>query len=76
VRLKDHGTVTPGALLNYIAGELPRSLVPRYVDLRQDFPRTDTEKIRKAALREEGRNGITPSTWDATTGTKVGENTK
>ena len=76
VRLKDNGTVTPRALLDFIAGELPRSLVPRYVDLRQDFPRTDTEKIRKAALREESQNGITPSTWDATTGTQVGEHTK
>jgi carnitine-CoA ligase len=76
IRLKDSGTVTPRALLDFMAAELPRNMVPRYVELRQDFPRTDTEKIRKAALREEGQKGITTSTWDITTGANVGEHEK
>jgi carnitine-CoA ligase len=66
--LKENTAITPRALLDHMATELPAYLVPRYVDLRQNFPRTDTEKIRKAALRDEGERGLTEATWDAKTG--------
>jgi crotonobetaine/carnitine-CoA ligase len=66
--LKEGSTLTPRALLDHMASELPASLVPRYVEIRTAFPRTDTEKIRKAALREEGQRGLTANTWDSTTG--------
>lgn len=69
--LKEGAALSPRGLLDHMAGELPASLVPRYVEIRTNFPRTDTEKIRKAALRDEGRRGLTPTTWDATTGTVV-----
>jgi crotonobetaine/carnitine-CoA ligase len=65
--LKEGFSVTPSALLDHMAAELPPSLVPRYVELRQTFPRTDTEKIRKAGLRDEGQKGLTATTWDAAT---------
>ena len=63
--LKQGAALTPEELLAHMASELPRYLVPRYVDLRQQFPRTDTDKIRKAALRDEGQKGLTETTWDA-----------
>ena len=66
--LREGARITPRELLDHMSAELPGYLVPRYVDLRQQFPRTDTEKIRKAALRAEGQRGITGTTWDATTG--------
>ncbi len=66
--LKQGAALTARELLDHMQAELPAYLVPRYVDLRDRFPRTDTEKIRKAALRAEGERGLTPSTWDSETG--------
>jgi crotonobetaine/carnitine-CoA ligase len=71
--LKEGISLTARALLDHMAAELPAGLVPRYVELRTQFPRTDTEKIRKAGLRDEGRKGLTASTWDAMTGELVNE---
>ena len=36
-------------------------MVPRYVDVVADLPRTPTEKIRKDVLRDRG---VTATTWD------------
>lgn len=66
-RLKDGMSLTPRALLAHMEAELPAYLIPRYVELRAAFPRTDTDKIRKAALRAEGEKGLTETTWDSTT---------
>ena len=71
--LKEGTGLTPRALLDHMAAELPPYLVPRYVELRTQFPRTDTEKIRKAGLRAEGHRGLTPGTWDAESGALLGE---
>jgi carnitine-CoA ligase len=49
------------AFLRHIAGELPYFAVPRYVRVVDDLPRTPTQKVRKAALRDAG---ITPDAWD------------
>jgi len=70
--LKEGATLTHRALLDHMAAELPAYLVPRYVELRTDFPRTDTEKIRKAGLRSEGERGLTPGTWNAERGAILG----
>lgn len=66
--LKAGAQLSPRELVEHMSAELPAYLVPRYVELRPDFPRTDTEKIRKAGLRAEGNRGLTPGTWDCTTG--------
>jgi crotonobetaine/carnitine-CoA ligase len=50
------------ALAGWLAGRLPRYMTVRYVELVDDLPRTDTQKVRKAALRGQWR---TPRTWDA-----------
>ncbi|MEW2545325.1 AMP-binding protein [Streptomyces sp. NPDC047002] len=45
----------PGGLAADIAGfarrELPRFMVPRYVEIVDDLPRTHTQRVRKAELR-------------------------
>jgi crotonobetaine/carnitine-CoA ligase len=66
--LKEGAAITPAELVAHMARDLPAYLVPRYVDLRDSWPRTDTGKIRKAALRDEGDRGLTRQTWDAKTG--------
>ncbi|MEI8155066.1 MAG: hypothetical protein WCG92_26335, partial [Hyphomicrobiales bacterium] len=66
--LNEGTTSTPAELLEHMRTSLPLYLVPRYLEIRTSFPRTDTQKIRKAALRAEGNRGLTQTTWDAKTG--------
>jgi crotonobetaine/carnitine-CoA ligase len=42
-------------------------MVPRYVDLVAALPRTPTEKVEKAVLRERG---VTTTTWDGEAATR------
>lgn len=51
----------PAALLAYLAGRLPHFMVPRYIEVLPNLPRTPTNKVRKRDLREAG---ISESTWD------------
>lgn len=48
-------------LVDYLAERLPRYMVPRFVEIVEELPRTPTGKIRKAGLREDP---MTPATWD------------
>jgi crotonobetaine/carnitine-CoA ligase len=50
------------ALAAWLAERLPRYMTVRYVELVDDLPRTDTQKVMKTALRARWR---TPGTWDA-----------
>jgi len=49
-------------------------LVPRYFDFRESLPKTETHRIQKAQLKQQG---ITPTTWDRDKGALVdsGNNT-
>jgi carnitine-CoA ligase len=51
----------PAELLTYLVPRLPQHLVPRYVRLVADLPRTPTAKVRKHLLRAEG---VTADTYD------------
>jgi crotonobetaine/carnitine-CoA ligase len=48
----------------HLRGALPAEMVPRYIEVRDSLPRTDTHKIAKAVLRSEGDRGLTPGTVD------------
>jgi len=54
-------SVTPAALVEFLMPRMPHFMVPRYVRVVDALPKTPTAKIRKAALRADGR---TPDTWD------------
>jgi crotonobetaine/carnitine-CoA ligase len=54
-------TVDPAELVEFLEGRVPRFMVPRYVEVLGELPRTPTQKIRKAELR---RSGITATVWD------------
>jgi carnitine-CoA ligase len=58
----DDPGLTPGRLLDFLAGRMPRFMVPRYVELVTDLPRNATTgRVRKSDLRAAGL----PSTaWD------------
>lgn len=47
-------------VVRYLAERLPYFMVPRYVEFREELPRTSTQKVQKAALRAEGAEG----SWD------------
>lgn len=59
--------VRPGAVLDpadlarHCAQELPACAVPRYVEVVESLPLTETGKVRKAVRRERG---VTAVTWD------------
>lgn len=51
----------PADLLQHLAALLPHFMLPRYIDLRDALPRSNTNKVRKADLRAEG---AAPGLWD------------
>ncbi|MBI5128316.1 MAG: AMP-binding protein [Rhodopseudomonas palustris] len=53
--------IDPVGLLAHLARRLPHYMVPRYIEIVDALPRTPTNKIRKAELRQ---NGVGVSTWD------------
>jgi carnitine-CoA ligase len=53
--------VDPAALIAHANGRLPRFAVPRYVEVVDALPKTETNKVRKNVLRA---TPFTPATWD------------
>lgn len=54
-------TLHAAELAEFLAERLPRFMVPRYIEVLEVLPKTPTEKIQKALLREAG---VGASTWD------------
>ena len=59
--------VNPQTLSDFCADRLARFKVPRYWKLRDDLPRTPSERIRKEALRGE-RTDPKVGAWDRVEG--------
>ena len=58
----DRAGFEPADLVDFLTQRMPGFMVPRYVDVVDDFPRNETTgRIRKNELRERGR---TSATWD------------
>lgn len=55
-------SVDPAALVAFLAERLPRFMVPRYVKVVDELPKTPTQKVMKAELR---KIGVDESTYDA-----------
>ncbi len=51
----------PQALIEHLVQRLPYFMVPRYVRVAQELPKTPTGKVQKAALRAQGLGG---DSWD------------
>jgi carnitine-CoA ligase len=54
-------TIEPRELIAFLAPRLPHFMVPRYLRILPELPKTLTAKVEKHRLRAEG---ITPDTWD------------
>ena len=61
VTAKPGRQVDPRALTEFLIPRLPYFMVPRYVRVVPEIPKTETNKPRKVIFRDAG---ITPDTWD------------
>jgi len=58
------GRVTPADIAEALAAVLPKAMTVRYFEIFEVLPKTQTEKVQRAALRKLGERGLTPQTWD------------
>ena len=54
-------TIAPAELIHFLQDQLPYFMVPKYVRIVPELPKTPTQKVQKVVLREAG---ITADTWD------------
>lgn len=54
-------TIDPQAVVEFLEPRLPRFMIPRYIRLVDDLPKTPTAKVEKHVLRDIG---LTPDCWD------------
>lgn len=67
--LKDDQHISPATLLDYLQPRMAHFMLPRYIRILPELPKTPTAKIQKAELRGQG---ITKDTWDReTAGVKI-----
>jgi len=62
VVLKPGESIDAPELVEFVAADLPRFAVPRYVEVVESLPKTPSERIEKAKVRERG---ITDAAWDS-----------
>jgi len=59
--LEDGVDFEPKELIDFLVPRLAYFAVPRYVEVIPELPKTSTQKVQKAALRQRG---VSASTWD------------
>ena len=60
--VRDRSTFDPAQLLDFLEPRMPKFMLPRYVEVFDDFPRNETSmRVRKHELRARG---VTEHTWD------------
>lgn len=63
-------TITPEELVAHCEGLMAGFMVPRYVEIRDGLPKTETHRVRKAELKS---TGVGPGTWDREAAGRVPE---
>lgn len=58
---KAGASVDPKAMIEFLIPRMAHFMVPRFVRVEAELPKTPTNKIQKVDLRKEG---VTPQTWD------------
>jgi crotonobetaine/carnitine-CoA ligase len=61
IALKDDGSLELAELIEFLSDSLPYFMIPRYVRILDELPKTPTQKVEKHVLRDAG---VTPETWD------------
>lgn len=54
-------TIDPPALREFVAKDLPRYAVPRYIEVVDELPKTPTERVNKDQVRTRG---LSHAAWD------------
>lgn len=54
-------SIDPAELIGFLADRMPYFMVPRYIRVLPELPKTPSAKVRKADLRAQG---VTDDTWD------------
>jgi carnitine-CoA ligase len=57
----ESSTLTERELYEFLVEQMPRYMVPRYIEFMDELPLTATAKVRKVELR---RHPLTETTWD------------
>ena len=70
VSLVEGHSLSEAALVEFLRENLPKFAVPRFVKIVDEFPKTETQRIRKKELEQAG---AVPGTWDARNNTRVAE---
>jgi crotonobetaine/carnitine-CoA ligase len=60
--VKDGASITEDELFRWCIDQLPYFALPRYIELRDELPRSPVGRVLKRELRDEG---VTATTWDA-----------
>ena len=61
-QVHDRAAFDPAELLSFLDIRMPKFMLPRYVEVFDDFPRNETSmRVRKHELRARG---VTEHTWD------------
>jgi crotonobetaine/carnitine-CoA ligase len=71
--LKKGATLSPPELFAFCKEKMPKYMVPRYIEIKEALPKTETERVQKVKLKEEG---ITPNTWDSEKAQKQADSKK
>jgi len=61
VSLAEGKTLDPAELIQFLIPRMPHFMVPRYIRIVSELPKTPTQKVQKHLLRSEA---ITADTWD------------
>ena len=61
IKPKPGHDLDPKALCEFLVPRMAYFMVPRYVRVVTEIPKTETNKTRKVVFREQG---LTPDTWD------------
>ena len=61
VTLEPGAALDPAELVEFLRPRCAHHMIPRYVRVVEQLPKTPTEKVRKAELRDAG---VTAGTWD------------
>lgn len=64
---KDKEFFEPAELYTFLTERMPRYMLPMYIDIVDEIPKTETQKIQKNALR---KLPVTSSTWKVPTRTR------
>lgn len=61
VTLRPGATLDPADLITHCQSRMAAFMVPRYIRILPELPKTPTERVRKVELRKQG---VTPDTYD------------